>query len=73
MTKWQAADLIRRIKNDTEDRYVDRHKAFELAIEALEKAEKIQEISSIEQLTERNLSGLELAIIAVSLEKLKRI
>lgn len=72
MTEWQAADLIRQIKNDTADRYVDRHKAFDLAIESLEKTEKIQEISSIEQLTERNLSGLELAIIAVSLEKLKK-
>ncbi len=43
MTEWQAADLIRKIKGETAERYVDRHKAFELAIEALEKEENGQE------------------------------
>lgn len=33
----QAIDLIRRIKTEeTHERYVDRHKAFALAIQALE-------------------------------------
>lgn len=76
MKEWQAADLIKRIKvEETADKYVDRHKAFDLAIKALEEIQQYREIGTIEELRElkeSNLSGLELAAIAVSVEKLKK-
>lgn len=76
MTEWRAADLIRRIKvEETAERYVDRHKAFDLAIKALEEIQQYREIGTVEELRklkESNLSGLELAMIAVSVEKLKQ-
>lgn len=37
MTECQAVDLIRKIKGETADRYVDRHKAFDMALKAFEK------------------------------------
>ncbi len=75
MTEWQAVDLIRKIKGETADRYVDRHKAFDLAIKALEEIERYKAIGTVEELKglkESNLSGLELAMIAVFVEKLKK-
>ncbi|NBH27651.1 hypothetical protein D3Z60_18180 [Lachnospiraceae bacterium] len=76
MTEWRAADLIRRIKvEETAERYVDRHKAFDLAIKALEEIQQYREIGTVEELRklkESNLSGLELAMIAVYVEKLKQ-
>lgn len=76
MTEWRAADLIKRIKvEETAERYVDRHKAFDLAIKALEEIQQYREIGSVEELRElkeSNLSGLELAMIAISVEKLKK-
>ena len=76
MTEWRAADLIRRIKvEETAERYVDRHKAFDLAIKALEEIQQYREIGTVEELKklkESNLSGLELAMIAVSIEKLEQ-
>lgn len=30
MTEWRAADLIRRIKGETADKYIDRHKALDI-------------------------------------------
>lgn len=41
MTGWRAIDLIRQIKGETADRCIDRHKAFELAIKALNDREWI--------------------------------
>ncbi len=76
MKEWMAADLIKRIKaEETADKYVDRHKAFDLAIKALEEIQQYREIGTVEELRklkESNLSGLELAMIAVSVEKLKQ-
>ncbi|MDE7331230.1 MAG: hypothetical protein K2O16_03165 [Lachnospiraceae bacterium] len=70
MTEWRAADLIRRIKvEETAERYVDRHKAFDLAIKALEEIQQYREIGTVEELKklkESNLSGLELAMIAAT-------
>lgn len=45
-----AIDLIKRIKTEeTHERYIDRHKAFDLAIKALEKQYAKQIIRSIKK------------------------
>ena len=75
MTEWRAADLIRRIKGETADKYIDRHKAFDLAIKALEEIQQYREIGTVEEarkLKESSLSGLQLAMIAGSVKKQKK-
>ncbi len=51
--KWEycrAIDLIKQIKTEeTHERYIDRHKAFDLAIQALEKVQKFEAIGTIEE------------------------
>lgn len=53
MVEWQAKDLITRIKvEETADRYVDRHKAFDLAIKALEEIPQYRAIGTVEEIKE---------------------
>lgn len=51
--KWEyyrAIDIIKRIKTEeTHERYVDRHKAFDLAIQALEKVQEYEKIGTVEE------------------------
>ena len=51
--KWEycrAIDIIKRIKiEETHGRYIDRHKAFDLAIQALGKVQKFEAIGNIEE------------------------
>ncbi len=51
MTEWRAEDLIRRIKvEETPERYVDRHKAFDLAINALEEIQQYRAIGTVKEI-----------------------
>ena len=52
MTEWRAADLIRKIKGETAERYVDRHKAFDLAVMALKEIEPYREIGTVKECRE---------------------
>lgn len=51
--KWEycrAIDLIKQIKTEeTHERYIDRHKAFKLAIEALEEIQRYQLIGTMDE------------------------
>lgn len=49
MAEWQAADLIKRIKTETAERYVDRHKAFDAAIAALEEIQWYRGLGTVEE------------------------
>lgn len=49
MTEWRAIDAIKKMKIETADRYVDRHKAFDLAIKALEEIQQYRIIGTVEE------------------------
>lgn len=50
MEEWQAMDLIKKIKNtEIAERYVDRHKVFDLAIKALEEIQQYRAIGTVEE------------------------
>lgn len=52
--KWEycrAIDIIKRIKTEeTHERYIDRHKAFDLAIQALSEIQQYREIGTVEEI-----------------------
>lgn len=53
MKEWQAIDLIKKIKNvETAERYIDRHKAFGMAIKALEEIQQYRAIGTVEECRE---------------------
>lgn len=50
---YRAIDLIKRIKiEETHERYVDRHKAFDTAIKALEEIQQYRALGTLEELRE---------------------
>lgn len=47
----RAIDIIRRIKTEeTHERYIDRHKAFDMAIKALEEIQQYRALGTVEEL-----------------------
>lgn len=63
--KWEycrAIDIIKRIKTEeTHERYIDRHKAFDLAIQALEEIQQYRAIGTPTQIYEK-IGGLDVEL-----------
>lgn len=50
---YRAIDLLKRIKREEiHERYIDRHKAFDMAIQALEEVEQYRALGTVEELKE---------------------
>lgn len=46
---YRAIDIIKRIKTEeTHERYIDRHKAFDMAIQALEEIQQYRALGTVE-------------------------
>ena len=63
--KWEycmAIDLIKKIKTEeTHERYIDRHKAFDMAIQALEEIQQYRAIGSVKEIKIREAQFVRLS------------